>query len=257
MPAGMNWKAKKGSEDCMKVAILSDIHGNLEALQAVAADINARGADRIICLGDNIGYGPDPEEVVRYIRNQGYESILGNHEFALFDRRARKWMNFQAEENNIVTQKLLSEESLAYCCTLPKVLAFDDGYFVHGFPPASVFRYLNRQPDDRLAALLASAPYSVLFLGHTHRLQLVRMQHDVVIRQALGRGHLVLQAGQKYIINAGSVGQPRDGDNHAKYLLWDRAAATIDVRFVAYDYSATMHKIRDRGFPEAYADRLG
>lgn len=241
----------------MKVAILSDIHGNLEALEAVSADIEERGVDRVICLGDNIGYGPDPEEVVRHIRSRGYESILGNHEFALFDRRARSWMNFQAEENNIVTQQLLSEESLTYCCTLPKVLTFDGGYFVHGFPPASVFRYLNRQSDDRLAALLATAPFSLLFLGHTHRLQLVRMENGAIVRQALGQGHLILQVGEKYIINAGSVGQPRDGDNRAKYLLWDRAAATIDVRFVPYDYLATMHKIKARGFPETYAVRLG
>jgi len=241
----------------MKVAFLSDIHGNLEAFESVSADIEQRGVDRVVCLGDNIGYGPDPEEVVRRIRHQGYESILGNHEYALFDHRARSWMNFQAEENNIVTAKLLSEDSLTYCCTLPKFLALDKAYAVHGFPPSSVFRYLNRQSDERLASLLATAPYSLLFLGHTHRLQLVRQEQGAIIRRPLGQERLLLQAGEKYIVNVGSVGQPRGGDNRANYVLWDSSAATLEVFFVAYDYLTTMHKIRERGFPEAYATRLG
>ncbi|MBU1567691.1 MAG: metallophosphoesterase [Proteobacteria bacterium] len=241
----------------MKVAVLSDIHGNLEALLAVSADLERRGVDRAICLGDNIGYGPDPEEVVRRIRDLGYVSILGNHEFSLFDQRARRWLNFQAEENNIVTGKLLSEESLTYCYTLPKFLAFDIAYFVHGFPPFSVFRYLNRQSDATLAVLLDTAPFSLLFLGHTHKLQLVRQESGAIVRRPLGEERVELQPGQKYIINAGSVGQPRDGDNRAKYLLWDMAAATLEVLFVAYDYWATMQKIKERGFPEAYATRLG
>jgi predicted phosphodiesterase len=241
----------------MKVAVLSDIHGNLEALEAVSADLLMRGADRVICLGDNVGYGPDPEEVVRRIRELSYESILGNHELALLDLRARRWMNFQAAENNIVTAKLLSEENLTYCYTLPKFLAFDIAYFVHGFPPFSVFRYLNRQSDEKLADLFATAPFSLLFLGHTHRLQLVRQEHGAIIHRPLGQERLELQPGHKYIINAGSVGQPRDGNNRAKYLLWDMAAATVDVLFVAYDYPTTMQKLRDRGFPEVYVTRLG
>jgi predicted phosphodiesterase len=241
----------------MKIAVLSDIHGNLEALEAVSADIQRRRAERVVCLGDNIGYGPDPEEVVEQIRRLGYESILGNHEFALLDQRARRWMNFQAADNNIVTAKLLSEVNLAYCYTLPKYLAFDTAYFVHGFPPFSVFRYLNRQSDDTLATLFATAPFALLFLGHTHKLQLVRQEHGAIIRRTLGQECLALQPGQKYIINAGSVGQPRDGDNRAKYLLWDTVAATLQVLCIAYDYPTTMQKIRQRGFPETYALRLG
>ncbi len=241
----------------MKVAVLSDIHGNLEALEAVSADILSRGADRVICLGDNVGYGPDPEEVVRRMRELSYESILGNHELALFDLRARRWLNFQAEENNSVTAGMLSEENLTYCCTLPKFLTIDLAYFVHGFPPFSVFRYLNRQSDDKLADLLATATFSLLFLGHTHKLQLVRQEHGAIVRRSLGQERLELHPGQKYIVNAGSVGQPRDGDNRAKYLLWNTAEATLEVLFVAYDYPATMQKIRQRGFPEVYATRLG
>ncbi|MFH0781678.1 MAG: metallophosphoesterase family protein [Pseudomonadota bacterium] len=241
----------------MKVAVLSDIHGNLEAFEAVTSDIQRRGADRVVCLGDNIGYGPDPEEVVRQIRELEYVSILGNHEFALLDIRARRWMNFQAAENNVATAKLLSEENLAYCCTLPKYLAINYAYFVHGFPPASLFRYLNRQPDERLAALFATASFSLYFLGHTHKLELVRQEQEVIVRRPLGEERLELQPGETYVINAGSVGQPRDGDNCAKYLFWDMAEASLEVHFIPYDYRTTMEKIRAMDFPDAYAARLG
>lgn len=241
----------------MKIAVVSDIHGNLEALEAVSADILMLGADRVICLGDSIGYGPDPEEVVSRLRSLGYESVLGNHELALVDPRARRWMNFQAQENNIVTATLLSEGNRSYCSSLPTHQAFDQAYFVHGFPPYSAFRYLNRQSDTTLATLFATAPYSVVFLGHTHKLAIIQQEQGVIIRRPLGQECLDLLPGQKYVFNAGSVGQPRDGDNCAKYLLWDCAGASLEVRFVAYDYQATMQKIRERGFPETYALRLG
>jgi predicted phosphodiesterase len=241
----------------MKVAVLADIHGNLEALLAVNADLRRRGAERVICLGDSIGYGPDPEEVVRQLRRLGAVSVLGNHEMALTDRRARKWMNFQAEENNIATEGLLSPESLAYCTSLPKYLSCDQAYFVHGYPPESVFLYLNRQPDARIISLLTAATASLFFLGHTHQLQLVWLEDGAIRRRALGRERLALAPGQKYIVNAGSVGQPRDGDHHAKYLLWDTQAATLEVLFVAYDFRTTIEKIKERGFPAAYAVRLG
>ncbi len=122
----------------VKIAVLADIHGNLEAFEAVQAILVQQGADRVICLGDNIGYGPDPEEVVCRLRQLGYSSVLGNHEFALMDERGRRWLNFQAAENNIETEKLLSDESKEYCCSLPPFLAFENAHFVHGYPPDSV-----------------------------------------------------------------------------------------------------------------------
>ncbi len=205
----------------MKIAVLSDIHGNLEAFEAVHADLSKKGVDRVICLGDNIGYGPNPEEVVARIRQLGYASVLGNHEFALMDERGRRWFNFQAAENNVATEKILSEQSKDYCRRLPAFIEFGKAYFVHGYPPASVFRYLDRQQDDRLAALFDSLPAALFFLGHTHKLELVTGQKDLIIRRALIQEVVMFEPGEKYIINCGSVGQPRDGDNRAKYIVWD------------------------------------
>jgi predicted phosphodiesterase len=240
----------------LKVAVLADIHGNLEAFAAVRDDLESQGACRVICLGDNIGYGPDPEEVVFLLQQLGYISVLGNHEFALKDVRGRKWLNFQAAENNIATEKLLSGKSKVYCCNLPTFVEFENARFVHGYPPDSVFKYLDRQPDEKIAKLFASASASLFFLGHTHKLMLVTGQNDTLVRRVLGQETIVLQPNNKYIVNCGSVGQPRGGDSRTQYLLWDLTNRQLEVRFVDYDNEKTMKKIRKRGFPEIYATRL-
>jgi predicted phosphodiesterase len=252
----MSWKRKRINENRMKVAVLADIHGNLEAFDAVQRDLVQQGADRVICLGDNIGYGPDPETVVCRLRQLGYSSVLGNHEFALMDKRGRKWLNFQAAENNVETETLLSEASRKYCCSLPLFLVFQGSHFVHGYPLDSVVRYLDKQSDEKIAALFATAQPALYFVGHTHKLVLVSGQKGVITRRILGQETVELDADKKYIVSCGSVGQPRDGDYRAKYILWDIGKHRLTVRFVDYDKLTTMKKIRDRGFPENYALRL-
>jgi predicted phosphodiesterase len=239
----------------MKVAILSDIHGNLEALTAVHRDLRGR-ADTVVCLGDNIGYGPDPEAVVRHLIENHYLSVMGNHEYALFDIRARRWLNFLAAENNEATAALLSDDSRAYCQALPFFLVLGRGYFVHGFPPDSVFRYLHRQPDARIAELFAAKPDRVYFLGHTHKLLQVTGRGGLISREVPAFGVNSLAPEWSYLFNCGSVGQPRDGDNRAKYMIWDDEGRTVEVRRVDYDRQKTMTRIRQRGFPEGYALRL-
>jgi predicted phosphodiesterase len=240
----------------MKIAVLSDIHGNLEALEAVSVDLDRQRVDRVVSLGDNIGYGPDPEKVVQHIRRKGYESVLGNHEFALMDQRARRWFNFQAAENNKATERLLSPESMVYCRNLPSSLMVAGGHFVHGYPPDSTFRYLYLQSDEKIAALFAKEAACLFFVGHTHKLQLVTIEKGEIVRRRLGRGRVALKAQQKYIINCGSVGQPRDGNHDAKYLVWHVDEKELEVRFVDYAREVTIEKIKDRGFPEVYGLRL-
>jgi len=241
----------------MRLAILSDIHGNLEAFQAVIHDISRREVDGIVSLGDMVGYGPDPEEVVQGVLRLQSHSLLGNHEDALFSEVARRWMNFQARENNIQTELLLSPESLAYCRGLPRSLHLGELLFVHGYPPDSVFAYLYNQSDRKIADLFATSPASFFFVGHTHDLELIRRRGEDIVRETLDEGRLRLEPGEKYIINAGSVGQPRDGDKRAKYLIWDTAACELAVLCIPYDFRRTARKILARGFPEIYAERLG
>lgn len=253
----MNWKKNLQANEEMIIAILADVHGNLEALEAVSSDLSQFAVTRVISLGDNVGYGPNPDEVVTFIRKKGYESILGNHEFALGDPRGRRWLNFQAAKNNLITEGLLSKENLEYSCRLPLFLEYESGYFVHGFPKSSVFRYVSRQDDGRISKLFHEHRSSVFFVGHTHQLQLVSEDNGVVVRRVLSKEKVILEPGKKYIVNCGSVGQPRDGDRTAKYVLWDTAVGSIEVRYVVYDVQKTIDKINRRGFPRAYALRLG
>ncbi len=240
----------------MRIAVLSDIHGNLEALNAVARDLGTCIVDEVICLGDLVGYGPDPEGVVLKVIQLGYTAILGNHEAALASKRARDWLNFQAKENNISTEGLLSEDCLNYCCELPTSVRRGEAVFVHGAPPDSVTIYLYMMKQQHIEKVLANSSDKLFFVGHTHQLKLVSLVDGEVIREKLVPGIQLLDRDRRYFVNCGSVGQPRDGDNRAKYLIWDSDAWSLEVRAVAYDIESTAKKIVSRGFPQAYADRL-
>ncbi len=241
----------------MLVAILADIHANLEAFQAVLFDIKKKAPDAVLCLGDLIGYGPDPEEVVGLVRREGYISVIGNHEAALADRRLLLWFNFQARENARRTEELLSFASREFCRNLPRSLPYQGATFVHGFPPDSVLIYLSRKTDREIGSFLSKTTGDLFFVGHTHTLGIVGWDGVQLRRERLAEGIFRLRNGCKYIVNAGSVGQPRDGDNRAKYLLWDTGKSCIETVFVAYDHQTTARKIIDLGFPDDYALRLG
>ncbi len=241
----------------MRIAILADIHANLEAFDAVSADLAPRGLDAVVCLGDLIGYGPDPEEVVRRVMGLGYRVVMGNHEAALTNPKARGWLNFQARENNIRTEGMLSKESLAFCAGLPLSLSLAGGHFVHGFPPDSVLTYLYNVSDERINRLFTEEACRLYFVGHTHDLTLISRTSAGLSRNLLPLGLSRLQREQPAIINAGSVGQPRDFDRRAKYLLWDSEQWTVEVVAVPYTVATTIAKIRALGLPDAYADRLG
>lgn len=124
------------------------------------------------------------------------------------------------------------------------------------FPPPLFFRYLHRQSDEKIVNLFARSACSIYFVGHTHKLQIVAVDSMGVHRRPLVQEKLCLAAGVNYIISAGSVGQSRDIDYRAKYLIWDTGSGELEVRFVHYDSELTREKIRQRGFPEAYAMRL-
>jgi diadenosine tetraphosphatase ApaH/serine/threonine PP2A family protein phosphatase len=128
-------------------------------------------------------------------------------------------------------------------------------YFVHGCPPDSVLTYLFELNDAGLQEIFAAAGWRHCFVGHTHELELIELHDDRIQREALTMGRLRLN-GDKQIINIGSVGQPRDGDNRAKYVLFDSERLELEVRFVSYDIQKTANKIVELGFPRFYADRL-
>lgn len=240
----------------MKIAVLSDIHGNLDALRQVLQDLDHFRVDQVICLGDMIGYGPEPEQTVRLIQERAIAGVIGNHEMAVIKPQLQAWFNPQARESIQITQKLISAETLLYIRGLPSSRIVEGFRFVHGCPPNSPFIYLYQQSEKRLRNILQKSAEWIIFVGHTHNLKLIGFNGQSVIQQPLHQGIIPLSAQSNYIVNAGSVGQPRDGNNAAKYVIVDTVAYSLEVRYVPYDIAAVYQKIIDAGLPKSHAERL-
>ncbi|WP_051553858.1 metallophosphoesterase family protein [Desulfobulbus elongatus] len=241
----------------VRLAVLADIHGNYRALAAVLADIAQVGVDRIFSLGDNIGYGPEPEEVVRTLLEHRIVSVMGNHELALVNRSYCSRLHATARDSLALTRSLLSPDSLAWLAALPAVYCDGGARYVHGCPPQSVTVYLYEPTESRLQRIFAAYPERFCFAGHTHDLGWHERTGAGVVSREAGIGRTALAAGARYLLLPGSVGQPRDALSwHAKYMVWDQEAATIDIRAVSYDVQTTIRLLGERGFPASNAKRL-
>ncbi len=240
----------------MRLAIFSDIHGNLDAFQAVLEDLERRRVDALYSLGDNIGYGAQPEEVVELLIARGIPSVLGNHELAALDPSTLDWFNPAARRSLALSLSWLRSDIRAFLAALPPFLSVHGLRLVHGFPPDSPTTYLFEIPRIDLATRFASFPERLCFVGHTHLLGLYRLREREVQEEALSEGEYALDPQSRYLVNVGSVGQPRDGDPRAKYVLWDEDRGTLEIRCVAYDAPAAAAKILARGLPPEHARRL-
>lgn len=240
----------------MRIAIVSDIHGNLEAFQEVLQDIGHARVDRIVSLGDNIGYGPDPDPVLRLVHENGIQSVMGNHELGVVEPSTLDWFNASARRSLVLTGELLSSWGRDFIAALKPTLEIPSSFLVHGFPPDSITTYLFQVPELQLLQHFLKSPHKVTFVGHTHELGLITCYGEHVEYRPLGEGLTHLSEGHKFIVNAGSVGQPRDGDSRAKYIILDDEASSLEVRFIPYDIERTVRKILELGFPAINAHRL-
>lgn len=243
----------------MRIAIISDIHGNLLAFEQVLTDIDAQQVDHIVCLGDTIGYGPEPEACTSLLRQRGIPSVMGNHEYALTEESYFRRLNPVARESLSLTRSLLTRETIAHIRTLPPVLRLHDALFVHGVPPDSMTRYLFQTKDKVLQKTCRAMEEKIFFVGHTHLLEYALCAASGVERQHLKQGFFELPdlgGLDGLIINAGSIGQPRDESTKSKYLIWNKTAGTIEVRHIAYDTKKTAQQIIDLGFPKSNASWL-
>ncbi|SIO09054.1 metallophosphoesterase family protein [Halodesulfovibrio marinisediminis] len=242
----------------MRIVILSDIHANYEALISVLHDIARTFPDvsEIISLGDIVGYGPDPELCVKTVQEHGILSVAGNHELGVGRKKYRSCFNKQAAEVVDKTAQMLSEASLEYLRSLPLVLSRHGSLFVHGLPPRSAFQYVWELNKERVLLKFSRFSEQIAFMGHTHELGLIRCSDGEVEWSDLKEGKYSLDFISRYMVNAGAVGQPRDRDPRAKYLVWDTETHELIVRCVAYDPTETIAKMKERGLPERYAMRL-
>ena len=236
----------------MRYAIFGDIHANWEGLQAVMADSQAQGCTHYVCLGDIVGYNANPCECLDYVRAMNCPVVKGNHDEEATQERKLDELNPLAESALIWTRTQLNEDQKQWLRDLKLVRQVRDFTIVHSTldSPAS-WAYVSNRFDA-----MASFSYQftqLCFYGHTHAPRIYEKDDTV---RCLRDVETTLRKGVKYFINAGSVGQPRDGDWRASYAVFDVQAQTVSIRRVEYDLRRAQQKVRDAGLPGVLADRL-
>jgi predicted phosphodiesterase len=238
----------------MRVLVLSDVHSNLEALNAVLAD--AGGWDVIWSLGDIVGYGPQPNECIARLSAYPHVAIPGNHDWGVLGRIDLEDFNAQARLANLWTREQMNPISWAYLETLPERRVEGDWTLAHGSPRRPLWEYLL-SPDIAQESF-AHFGTSVCLVGHTHLPVIFRYVASQGVCQAFDppEDTPVRLDQERYIINPGSVGQPRDGDARAAYLLLDTEKKSITHRRVSYAIAKTQEQMRAAKLPRHLIERL-
>ena len=234
-------------------AIVSDIHGNLQALEAVLADIERHKPDSIQCLGDFVGYGASPNECIAQLRPLIENAVVGNHDLAACGKLRLTYFNANAAMAAEWTESTLTPEHHRYLQELPFSVKWRDTLLVHASPAEPENWHYVLSPVEAESEMNAYAE-EVCFIGHSHypgtfdrRDQQVRYTRAPDIR---------VENGHRYLVNVGAVGQPRDGDPRAAYALWDDEERTIRHIRLEYDVAGAMKRILDAGLPRFLAERL-
>lgn len=236
----------------MRYAIISDIHSNLEALDAVLGSLEGERIDGYLSTGDIVGYGADPEACVAKIRALEPAIVAGNHDWAVAGRLSLDFFNAYAREAIEWTRTRLGPDDMKWLGSLPLVRKTGDVTLVHATLNApDNFDYLLTAYDAFLSLEVLETP--VCFVGHSHVPVTFADNGRVTFSFA---SEFDLAAVRKAIVNAGSVGQPRDGNPHASFGIYDDEARRVEVRRVAYDIAGATSKILAAGLPAILAERL-
>ena len=236
-----------------KYAILGDIHANLVALEAVLADARDQGVTNFACVGDLVGYNAQPIPCLDKIRDLcGPNVVIGNHDFVCSNEDPLEGFHPLASAVVQWTRNQLDDDRKAYLRALPATKTVESFMLVHGTldDPMS-WGYIFDKLEAEVSFSYQMAP--VCFFGHSH--VPLAFEKAGIVRGGLYR-NLLIAPGRKYLINVGSVGQPRDGDPRAAYAIYDMAANTVELRRVPYDVAAQQELIRAAGLPERAATRL-
>ncbi len=236
----------------MRIAVLSDIHSNLLALDAVLA--HAGEVDAVWQLGDVVGYGPDPDAVVARLASIGAVGVRGNHDAAALGGREIEWFNPEARRAIEWTRRVISGTTRDWLATWSERLVSGDYTLVHGSPRDPLREYITTAEvaTENLAILTTTHGLH----GHTHVPVAFALDGDLTVVHTAGDGRSFTAAGRPSLINPGSVGQPRDGDPRACYMVLDPEAQTVTWHRVAYDIRAVQAAMRSAGLPARLADRL-
>lgn len=236
----------------MRFAIFGDIHANLEALQAVLEDAHANDCTHYVCLGDVVGYNANPHECVEIVRSLECPVVKGNHDEQASIESDLSGFNALAEEAINWTRNNLTDEDKKWLRDLRMVRQVRDFTIVHAtLDTPQKWGYVFNQLDA--AASFNYQHTSLCFYGHTHSPKAYVRDGSV---KSLDFHKIQIEKGKKYFINVGSVGQPRDGDWHAAYCIFNVADQMVELRRLEYDIYTAQDKIVDAGLPQRLADRL-
>ena len=234
-------------------AIVSDIHGNLEALEAVLKDLERHRPAHIACLGDFVGYGASPNECIERLRPMIEAAVVGNHDLAAIGRVRLGGFNSDAAAAARWTDHRLSAENRAWLETLPYSLPWRGALLVHASPlHPEDWNYVLTPADAE--AEMDSCAETLVLIGHSHYPGAFELEqgHARYTRAE----EIALLPGRRYLVNVGSVGQPRDGDARAAYLLYDDRERLLRHVRLDYDVDSAMNRIRGAGLPTFLAERL-
>lgn len=238
----------------MRIALISDVHSNLVALDAVLADAEGHGAEAVWNLGDTVGYGPDPNGVVARLAEAGARSVLGNHDAVATGAMGTEWFNALAAAAAEWTRSVLEPETADVLGGLGEVLREGEWSLAHGTLRDPLREYLVTVEAAEGHFAEQETPYSAV--GHTHVPLLVRRDGQEVRGETPVVGEIAALGEGLLCVNPGSVGQPRDGDSRASYALVDTAAGTVIHHRVGYDTGETQRRMAAAGLPQALAERL-
>lgn len=236
----------------MKYALVSDIHGNLEAFTEVLKKIKEEECEKIVCLGDIVGYGANPRECIALVRENNMATIAGNHDFACIGKTNINYFNSYAKEATLWTRKITTDEDKKFLNNLPLVDYHENFTVVHGtlYSP-ELFDYIQTTYDAYLSLQLLES--QICFLGHSH-VPITFFQGDLISYTL--NPVVKIEEGVKALINIGSVGQPRDDNPRASFATYDTDKMEVEIHRVEYDVEKTMAKILKAGLPPPLAERL-
>ncbi len=240
-----------------RLAIISDIHANLEAFQETLKHISDQSVDGILCLGDIVGYNADPSACVELCREHDIFCLLGNHDGAVCGKVPMETFNETAAIAIRWTRKQLSREDFFFLNSLPRFHREGNAYLLMHGSLIDPDRYLFFQQDAEKDFETMEREYpdlSVGFFGHTHQRRIFTYYLDTVTSGV--PDHFTLESGRLYLINPGSVGQPRDNNPMASYMIYDVNTRHVDFYHVMYDIQKAAEKVIKAGLPKSLAERL-
>jgi diadenosine tetraphosphatase ApaH/serine/threonine PP2A family protein phosphatase len=237
----------------MRVAVISDVHANRHALDAVLAVIDGDGVDAIWCLGDVVGYGPQPNECCDIVRERADLCLIGNHDLVALGELAVTDFNDEAAAAALWTSEQLTEESTAFLRRLRPSATVDGAELFHASARDPVWEYILTEEAARATFELTTAP--VVLVGHSHVALALAYALDRIGGGVASDG-AELELGGRHLLNPGSVGQPRDGDPRAAWLLLDLERRFAAFRRVPYPIEKTQAEMHAAGLPRLLSDRL-